>query len=350
MDWIRENKVLSAILGVIVVGAAGLGYTLYDSWNSYTVVRDEYMALGGQISQIKSLSLAPTPQNLQAKQALVEEYSANVTKLGGALLYLQPPVAPLKQAEFQAKLKERVLEIKKQAAEAKIALPSEFSFGFGEYLNSLPNSDATATELSGYLDGVEAVVKLMLSCKVNSIDLLDRNALGMEKDPAKASSSQPKNGPLSAGRPQMPVAAQIAEKRQISIVVTLDQLSLQSLMSKLANPVDMKISPEADQSHFASLRILRVENQAKEGPIRRKSIVPVEEAEPVKPITPTPAPKPQSGAGKAADAIVSLAPPPAAPVDSVPVIGKELLKAQMEIDLVKFLDAAKGAVNQPQVR
>jgi hypothetical protein len=79
MDWIRENKVLSAILGVIVVGAAGLGYTLYDSWNSYTVVRDEYMALGGQISQIKSLSLAPTPQNLQAKQALVEEYSANVS-------------------------------------------------------------------------------------------------------------------------------------------------------------------------------------------------------------------------------------------------------------------------------
>jgi hypothetical protein len=344
MDWIRENKVLSAILGVIVVGVAGLGYLLFDSWSSYTAARDEYMALGGQISQIKSLSLAPTAENLKAKQALVDEYSANVTKLGGALLYLQPPAAPLKQAEFQAKLKERVLEIKKQAAEAKIAIPAEFSFGFGEYLNSLPNSDATATELSGYLDGVEAVVKLMLACKVKSIDLLERKPLAMEKDAAKSTSNQPNKGSISAGRPSTPAVAQIAEKRQVSAVVTLDQAALQSLMSKLANPADMKISPEADQSHFASLRVLRVENQSKEGPIRRKSVIASGGDTDLKPVV---APKTSAGTDKNAQAGPAvLAPPPAAPADSVPVIGQELLKAQLELDLVKFLDAAKGGAPQ----
>lgn len=349
MDWIRENKVLSAILGFILAGVAGLGYLLFDSWGSYSAARDEYMSLGGQIAQIKSLSLAPTPQNLQGKQALVEEYSANVTKLGGALHYLQPPVPPMKQAEFQAKLKERVLKIKEQAAEAKIGLPAEFAFGFGEYLNSLPNSDATATELSGYLDGVEAIVQLALACNVKSIDLLERKPLDMEKDATKApATNQAKKGPDAVGRPQMPLAAQIAEKRPVSMILTLDQSALQNLMSKLANPVDMKISPEADQSHFASLRILRVENQSKEGPIRRKTVVSSGDGQ-EPPVAP-PAPKLRNSAAAPADAPVSLAPPPPAPVDSVPVIGRELLKAQMEIDLVKFFDAAKGIPGQQQTR
>lgn len=345
MDWIRENKVLSAILGVIAVGVAGLGYLLFDAWGSYTAARDEYMALGSQIAQIKSLSLAPTAPNLQAKKALVEEFATNVNKLGGALFYLQPAVTPAKQAEFQTKLKERVLEIKKIAGEAKIALPAEFSLGFNEYLGTLPNSDDTATELSSYLDGIEAVVKLMVACKVRSIDLLDRTPLAIEKDPAKAAAKS--NTPQRPGtaRPAAPVAAAIAEKRQISFVVTLDQAALQTLMSRLANPADMKVTPEADQSHFASLRLLRVENQIKEGPIRRNaSVSTTEEAPEIKPVV-TQAPK--TAAGKdAPSGPVTLSPPPPAPVDSIPVIGQELLKAQMEIDLVKFLDAAKGVTSQ----
>ena len=341
MDWIRENKVLSAILGFIAVGVAGLGYVLFDAWGSYSTARDEYLALGGQIAQIKSLSLAPTAANLQAKKALVQDFSTNVNKLGGALFYLQPTVAPAKQAEFQTKLKGRVLEIKKIAAEAKIALPAEFSFGFNEYLGTLPNSDTTATELSGYLDGIEAVVKLMIACKVRSIDLLDRTPLEMEKDLSKATSSQSKKGPAQrpgAARATAPVVAAISEKRQVSFVVTLDQGSLQNLMSRLANPVDMKVTPEADQSHFASLRLLRVENQIKEGPIKRNAAV-GGNLEDIKPLVVDN----KSKTGKEAPTgPVTLAAPPPAPVDSVPVIGQELLKAQMEIDLVKFLDAAKG--------
>lgn len=346
MDWIRENKVLSAILGFIAVGVAGLGYVLFDAWGSYSAARDEYLSLGGQIAQIKSLSLAPTEPNLQAKKALVQDFSTNVNKLGGALFYLQPTVAPVKQAEFQTKLKGRVLEIKKTATEAKIALPAEFSFGFNEYLGTLPNSDATATELSGYLDGIEAVVKLMIACKVRSIDLLDRTPLEMEKDLTKATSSQSKKGPAprpGASRATAPVVAEISEKRRVSFVVTLDQGSLQNLMSRLANPVDMKVTPEADQSHFASLRLLRVENQIKEGPIRRNAAVNVgAEQEEIKPLV---AAKPKTGKDEPTGP-VTLAPPPPAPVDSVPVIGQELLKAQMEIDLVKFLDAAKGITPQ----
>ena len=346
MDWIRENKVLSAILGVIFLGVGGLGYVLFNSWTNYSNSRQEYADLGAQIAQIKSLSLAPTPQNLQAKKALVEEYADNVNKLGGALFYLQPTIVAVKQADFQTKLKERVIEIKKQAADAKITLPAEFSLGFNEYLGTLPNSDLTATELSGYLDGIEAVVKLMIACKVRSIDLLDRTPLEIEKDAAKADSAQ-----TNRNKPSSPIVSRtstagptaIAEKRQVSFIVTLDQGALQSLMSRLANPVDMKVRPDADQSYFASLRLLRVENQIKEGPIRRNA--PVGSGGELENIKPIETSKAKAAKEPSAGPVVLSAPPPA-PADSVPVIGQELLKAQMEIDLVKFLDAAKGIASQ----
>jgi hypothetical protein len=347
MDWIRENKLLSTILGVIAAGCLGLGYLLFDSWGGYTTARDEYIVLGTQISQIKSLSLAPTDGNLKTKQALVDEYSSNVAKLSGALFYLQPPVPPIKQSEFQAKLKERVLAVKKLAADAKISLPAEFSFGFSEYLNALPNSDITATELSGYLDGIEAVVKLMLSCRVKSIDLLTRTPLPIEKEAPKATSGIGLGRPSNANRTATKIVATVAEKRQISIVVTLEQSALQQAMSKMANPVDMKVTEAGDQSHFASLRVLRVENQVKEGPIRRKSsVAEPDDTQVIKPIE-APAVKAAGGNTGATEAgPVILIPPSPAAADSVPVIGQELLKAQMEIDLVKFLDASKVTLSQ----
>jgi len=339
MDWIRENKVLATILGVIAAGAIGLGYLLFDAWGSYSTARDEYTALGGQIAQIKGLALAPTEQNLKAKKALVDEYAANVSKLGGALLFLQPVPVPSKQAEFQTKLKDRVVQIKNLAQSLKVSLPPDFGLGFTEYLGALPTSDAAATELSGYLDGVEAIVRLALNSNVKSIDLLERAPLPNEK---QASARPTQGGGTQAGmpgqgRPTTGAPASIVEKRNVSIVITLDQAALQLIMSRLANPADMKVRPEADQSFFTSLRILRVENQAKEGPVRHESVAAMQRGGGGNGEPPSPDGSPAANSG----ASTALAPPPPAAADSVPVIGQELLKAQMEIDLVKFSDAVR---------
>ena len=321
MDWIRENKVLATILGVIAAGSIGLGYLLFDAWGAYSAARDEYTALGGNIAQIKGLALAPTEQNLKAKKALVDEYAANVSKLGGALLFLQPVPVPSKQAEFQTKLKDRVVQIKNLAQSLKVSLPPDFGLGFTEYLGALPTSDAVATELSAYLD------------------LLERAQLPNEQQssarpvqPARTQAGMPGQGHPAASAP-----ASIVEKRNVSIVMTLDQPALQLIMSRLANPADMKVRPDADQSFFTSLRILRVENQAKEGPVRQESVAAMQQGGVGGGESPSPDGSPAANSG----ASTTLAPPPPAAADSVPVIGQELLKAQMEIDLVKFSDAVR---------
>lgn len=324
MDWIRENKSLAAIVGFFLVGALALGYLLFDAWSTYTETKDSYLSLSSQVTGLKGARLAPTEGNLKAKQAQVDEYAANVNNLGGALLILQAPVQPIKDIEFQAKLKTKIAEARKAASAFKMILPQEFAFGFDDYTGGLPKSAAAAAELSSYLDAVDELVKLFMKCGVESLDLLERAKLAVEQEQAAASQQ-------SGAAPGMPMvqnaASAILEKRAISVVLTLDQGALQLLISQLANPSDMP--------YFLSLRLLRIENQRQEGPLRSDVKLPE------KPVEDT------SGGDTATAAADEIKPPPPAPVDSVPVIGEERLKVSMEIDLVKFLEAAKGVAAHP---
>jgi hypothetical protein len=322
MDWIRENKPLAAILGIIIAGSLALGYLLFDAWSNYTETKDGYLNLGSQVAGLKGSRLAPSEDNVKAKQALVDEYAALVNRLGGALLILQPPVQPIKDIEFQAKLKTKIAEARKAASLSKMQLPSEFAFGFDDYTSGLPKSAAAAAELSNFLDAMDELVKLFMQCGVQSLDLLERSKLAVEQGVAAAT---PQGSSGFGMQAQQQTASAILEKRQISVILTLDQGPLQLLISRLANPSDMPF--------FTSLRLLRIENERQDGPLRSDVKLPD-------------APSPDTEGVTPPAASDEIKPPPPAPVDSVPVIGKELLKVRMEIDLIKFLDAAKGVVAQ----
>jgi hypothetical protein len=325
MDWIRENKPLAAILGVIVVGSLALGYLLFDAWSVYAETKEGYLGLGNQVAGLKGAPLAPTEANLKAKQDSVAEYAKLVDTLGKTVLILQPKVAAINDIEFQDKLKAKISEIRKTSVQAKMQLPAEFAFGFDDYTHTLPKSGAEATELSGYLDAVDELTKLLMKCGVQSLDVLERSKLPVE---AAASTSQGNNNAGMQGQ----AAAGILEKRQISVVLTLDQGPLQLLISRLTSPTDMP--------YFTSLRLLRIENQRQDGPLVSEVRLPTE------------ATKDPNEAVKTEEAPSDeIKPPPPAFVDAIPVFGNELLKVRLEIDLIKFLDAAAGvAVQAPAGR
>jgi len=163
-------------------------------------------------------------------------------------------------------------------------------------------------------------VKLFLKCNVQSVDELQRSKLAVETPAA----------PVQQGALQQPVTAAILEKRQISTVLTLDQGALQLLVSRLSSPSEMPF--------FTNLRLLRVENQLQDGPLRTAVRLPNK-------------PLPTNGGTPATNEPAKeqsdeIKPPPAAPVDTVSVFGQELLKVRLEIDLVKILDAARGVAAQ----
>ncbi len=318
MDWIRENKPLAAILGVIIAGSLALGYLLFGAWSTYSETKDGYLGLGNQVAGMKSARLAPTDENLKAKQAQVDEYAVLVNTLGRTVLLLQPKVEPIKDIEFQSKLKTKISEVRK-AVQSRMQIPPEFAFGFEEYNNSLPKSAAAATELSGYLDAMDELVKLFLKCGVKSVDLLERSKLPIETQGAAAA-----QGANNAGM-QGQMTASIFEKRQISVNLTLEQGPLQRLVSSLAT---------TEMPYFTSLRVLRIENQRLDGPLRSEIRVPVADKAAV--VDPS----------KQEAATDEIKPPDPDVPDAVAVFGNELLRVRMEIDLVKFLDSAAGIAAQ----
>lgn len=353
MDWMRENKTLAAILGVMVAGALGLSAWLVMSYFGYSASLEQYETVGNSVATLKGAKLYPSEEHVQAREAAVTEYEAAVSSLGSVLLALQQPVKPMSDTEFQAHLKKRIAETR-QAADArilsdntKVKLPKEFAFGFDKYTTQLPRSGEAASQLGDYLAAADAVTNMFIDSGVSSIDSFERTSLAIESDaPAPKAVEPPKEtkkapAPAKAGKNAKPAAkktappkeiAKIVERRTVTLTLTAEQGALQILMNKLASPSEMV--------HFTVVRHLAIANEKQEGPLRGSLKLPP----PQPPAGPEPTPEGEAATPKKAGEPAApekprvIEPVKAAQPDAQAVFGEEKLKVYMEIDLVRFLE------------
>ena len=368
MDWIRANKSLAAILGVAIAGAVGLGIFLVLTYNGYSDSLDSLQSLSGKIVKMEKAKLYPNEENLQAKDDKVSAYEDEVGKLGAVLLNLQKDVTtkPITDTDFQGKLKQRIVEFREKAQTAKAVIPKEFAFAFDSYTRSLPTQAATQ-DLNDYLDGVDAIVSAALDAGVSRIDSLQRTELAVEKDgskarkreaakpaPAPAAKIKKKPGKKGAKEPKVAKApveiTKVVEKRTVTLDITADQAPLQAFLNTLASATLMK--------HFTVLRLARIENEKLEGPLtngKPKNSPPGYKLEDnnglINPVAVEP-PPPDGAADKEKDKTKVEAIPvvKAEHPDAEKVLGGEMLKAHLEIDLMRFLepDSAAGPTGSAQ--
>jgi len=353
MDWIRANKSLAAILGVAIAGAVGLSIYLVLTYNGYSDSLDSLDSLSKKIVNMEKAKLYPNEENLEAKEDKVSAYEDEVGKLGAVLLKLQKDVTtkPITDTDFQGKLKQRIVEIREKAETAKTALPKEFAFAFDSYTRSLPTQAATQ-DLNDYLDGVDAIVTAALDAGVSRIDSLQRTELAVEKDsskarkreaakpaPAPAAKSKKKPGKKGAKEPKAAKApveiTKVVEKRTVTLDITADQAPLQALLNTLASATLMK--------HFTVLRVARIENEKLEGPLTNGKAK--AEGNPLTPPIAVEPPPPDASADKEKDKSKAEAIPVVKPErpDAEKVLGGEMLKAHLEIDLIRFLEPDSGS-------
>lgn len=329
MSWIQQNKAPAAIIGASVAGAAGLGFMLFQSWSGFGAKLEEFNMLNSSIAGLNGAVLAPTPENLAKKQALVGEFITEAGRLQTVLATLQSDVKveSISDTGFQAKLKTRIAETRKLAGNA-MALPAEFNLGFDRYNSTLPPSNEVATELSGYLDAVEEIVKVMVASGVAQLDMIERSELPSEKGASPAPKGRRPGQPATA-------APELVERRQVRAMITADQSALQMLLSKLASPSEMP--------HFTVVRLVRIENERQEGPLRAEvglhTLVPEEGSVDA----PPPVVVPVEGAAAEGQEKKPLAAVKPAGQDAVNVLGEEKLRAYLEIDLVSFKAATAAA-------
>ena len=341
MNWFQENKKLAGIASIMVAGAVGLGAWLFMAWSGYSESMETWDSTQGKIATIKGKKLEPTEANVAAREKLLTEYADKVNNLRSALLSVQEKnaaVKPMSETEFQAKLKDRATEAKRQAKNvAMTPLPDDFAFGFDKYAVQPPRSAEIAAELNVHLDVIEKVVNTCIESGVASIELLERTKLPNEDAPvapkaapvpSKASKSTSKSSkgkkPLIT---EQAAAEPVLDRYPIKLMITTDQAQLQTLLNTLCHPGKMP--------YFLVVRQLRIENSRLDGPTKEEmnskqsaAAASANGLEPVKPTTP-PAP----------DAPQIIAPPKPAPPDAYDIMGNELLKVYMEIDYIRFRPA-----------
>ncbi len=339
---LKENKKLAGIVGVIVAGAVGLGAWLFLAWSGYAESMENWDTTQSKIAAIKGKKLEPTEANVAAREKLLTDYADKVNNLRTALLAVQQPVKPMSETEFQAKLKDRATEIKRQAKTmAMTPLPDDFALGFDKYASQPPRSAEIAAELNVHLDVVEKVLTTCIESGVTTIDSIERTKLANEDapTPAKAepvkakTSSKASTGKTAKGKKpvitEQAAAEPVLDRYPIKLLITTDQGPLQSILNTFCHPGKMP--------YFLVVRQLRIENQRLDGPTkeemnakRSSTASAAAGLEPLKPAAPAAPDAPQ---------LIS-APRPSAP-DAYDIMGNELLKVYLELDYVRFRPAAE---------
>src|SRR5580765_4426246 len=109
MNWIKQNKKLASILGVMTAGALGLGVWLYLAWSDFSGARTEWDTMSNRSTTMENAKIYPSEEHVKELDQGIADYRGKFLTLRNVLLdpNLQQPVKPMSETEFQTKLKER---------------------------------------------------------------------------------------------------------------------------------------------------------------------------------------------------------------------------------------------------
>lgn len=343
MNWIKENKSLAGILGVMIAGAVALAVLLFMSYTAYNDSVEKWKSTSENVKRLKSAKLYPDTANVAAKEKMVSEYADKVNLLRATLLdsKVQQAVKPISETEFQAKLKDRANTVKRLAEGSQVLLPADFALGFDEYTGSLPRTPEVAADLNIHLDVMEKLVTALIQSGVKSVDMLERTKLPNEKAAVAAPVIAPKSTKTKSANTKgknktiitaAAAAEPVLDRYPIKLMLTTDQGPFQTLMNTLANPSKLP--------HFLVVRQLRVENEKLDGPLKSEIRISRDSVS-----TETTAAAPAAAPSGAPAGTQVIVPPKASAKDAITIMGEEKLKLYLEVDYIRFRPAAEVEEN-----
>lgn len=323
MNWLKENPFLSGIIGVAVVGVAGLGFFVSGAMSNATAVADAYLQAVQKLQTLQNRSPFPDEANLAKATELRDAYRERLDglkkQLGALQIAVDPAVTP---QQFQDDLRVAVNEITSRAEAAKVSLPDNFYLGFDPYRDSLPQP-AAAPALARQLEFISGVVGGLIGANVEnpgirSIESIDRPRLAEENPQAAPAPAAAPGGPPKPGAPAAKPAGPL--KIPFSIGFTAEQGKLRIAFNNLLN-----------SKFFTIVRSLAVENSNQEGP-------PVAAEQP-------------AGSAPAANAadifnLSALSPDSTDKASLNVILGREVVKVNALIEMVDFQFPAEEATKK----
>ncbi len=331
MSWIQENRFAAGLGGITAVAAIGLAVWISKAGSSYTAAKEEYATSAGEVARMEGEKLYPNEDNQQAKKKAVDDYDKAVQDLQKSFAPYRaatpPNVDPAEYSELLAKAKDTAA---KAFEAAKVELPAEFFLGSEAYTTSPVKKEATGI-LTYQLEAISQLAANLAAAAPTKLINIHRPLLVEEE--GKVFDTKGKSFRA------LPV--------EISFNGT--ESSLRKFLSSL----------DDSGKFYYVVRSMRVINEKTKAPTAADGNFKTEEE--AAPDAGGGAADPFGGAGgfvlpgeeaatppPAGDAAAAT-PAPAAPAAAddgailQQVLGSEKINVFLRIDIIQFLEAAKGA-------
>jgi hypothetical protein len=308
MNWVKENKFLTAFLAVLFIGLGVLGYLTFSASSAYDEASARYTSKASEFNRLRHLQPYPNRKNLEKLEEQKAEASQVINAFQTDLAKKEFPVEPMSPEQFQDRLKAAVSDTRAKATEAGVKLPDKFYLGFEPYETAPPEKDAAAP-LGRQLKAIQWVIQQIIASRVSELRALSRTPLPEEKNiKGRSAGSNPNRG----GNPPGGARGGGAGSRKDLVTYHPFDVVIFCRQPQLASVLNTVIDTKSPQ--FYVPRAIRIKNEKDKGPPRGEDTAAAAAA-----------PGPD---GK----------PPAAAVNYI--VGEEKIEAAIRFDIVDFAEVA----------
>ncbi len=281
MDWFKENKFISGLLAVVIIGSALLGFLLVNQRSQFAESQAKYQTEAKKVKQLRGRKLFPSEANLKLQQKEAESYSESVDRLHEKLLAYQRPFdEAMSDTGFQSLLTQKVLDVKSRAAREGVEMGDAFAFGFERYASELPRLDAVP-ELNFSLEAGDYLVGKLFDAGVEALLVMERDPLAIESKAVAAKGDDEEGEEDFYEEEREEEAAEDEESEQTQndpIVIGKSgvlvrypfKLKFRSGSDSIERFLEFVANTSKD-SVFYNIKTITLDNSAKDGPARSGS-------------------------------------------------------------------------------
>ena len=224
-----------AFVTLLLIG--GAGYFLFTSHGAYSQSRGDFDTKELRLRKLESAKLYPNKENLKTLSDQIDGFEVEVNKVHDLLKAFQKPLPRVSDQEFPPQLRAAKEEFERYAVKNRVITPDDFYLGMGSYQFQLPRPEATGI-LAYELGAIQHLLKIIIDNGADEIFSLEREQTAVEM-----------------GKPD-PEKTERVVKYTLTVSFQTTHEGFQDFLNKVSN----------DKEYFFIVRVLRVDNQKKEGP------------------------------------------------------------------------------------
>lgn len=284
-----------AIVSLLLIG--GAVYFLVTAIGAYNLSRGDFDSKATQLRGLERAALYPNEENLETLKTQIDGFEVEVNKVHDQLKAFQKPLPQVSDQEFPPQLRAAKEEFERYAIQNLVVTPSDFYLGMGTYQTQLPRPGATGI-LAYELEAIQHILKIIIDSGASEVYSLEREQTAVE-----------------LGQPDPELTERVV-KYTFKVSFETTHQGFQDFLNQVSN----------DDQYFFVVRVLRVDNEQKEGPekvVSRAVVVRDKDGNPVTDIEVD-----EEGEAISSEEYVVE--------DAVVIFGDEKLRVTAVIDLCRF--------------